>query len=569
MSAKQPDALWVVDEFIRVSAGLSAKQPLHDRLGVILQAARRISGAEAGRIYALDRTKSHLYLEVSQNERVPKNREHLPLLNLGTEARDGAENPVIFCARSGRAVNLRDVYRYTGFDCGDLYTYDRAAGYRTQSFLAVPLRNHLEVTIGILVLVNARGEAGDLQSFPEQQERVVRAFAQQAAITLNSVQLIEENERLIEILNQANRSLEEENRRLKRRIEHDYQHTLVGDGVAMRRVFDLVDKVIDSSVTVLLRGETGTGKELVAAAIHRGSPRAQKPFVVQNCAALPEGLLESELFGYRKGAFTGADQDRKGLIESADGGTLFLDEIGDMPLGLQAKLLRVLQDHEVRPLGASQGRRVDVRIIAATHCDLEAKIADKSFREDLYYRLCVFPIDLPPLRERRDDIPALVQHFAINASTRFDKPIGGIAPATMDALMTYDYPGNVRELRNLIERAVLLCEREGPIMPEHLSDAVAPVSSGIHSASGPVSDQLGVGLKAAVQAFEADLIARQLEAFAGNQSRAADSLKVPRRTLAEKVRKYGLLDSGEGSPSVPPLEDEREYTMAKNRQSGE
>ncbi|MBO6563085.1 MAG: sigma-54 factor interaction domain-containing protein, partial [Nisaea sp.] len=213
---------------------------------------------------------------------------------------------------------------------------------------------------------------------------------------------------LIGVLESTNKELAEENRRLKTEIAKSSRFTsIIGNCGAMQKVFAMLEKVLDSDVTVLITGETGTGKEVVANAIHRNSHRARGPFVAQNCAAMPEQLLESELFGFKRGAFTGANQDKKGLLEAAHGGTIFLDEIGDMPIGLQAKILRVLQEGEVRPLGSLESRKVDIRVLAATHQDLEARIAEGQFREDLFYRLNVFPIHLPPLRDRQDDVPAL------------------------------------------------------------------------------------------------------------------------------------------------------------------
>ncbi|PKL97077.1 MAG: sigma-54-dependent Fis family transcriptional regulator, partial [Gammaproteobacteria bacterium HGW-Gammaproteobacteria-9] len=243
---------------------------------------------------------------------------------------------------------------------------------------------------------------------------------------------------------------------------------LIGDSPRMRAVYQLIGKVLHSPVNVLLTGETGTGKELVARAIHDCGFRRSKPFVVQNCASLPEQLLESELFGYRKGAFTGADRDRSGLLDAANGGTLFLDEIGDMPLLLQAKLLRVLQEGEVRPLGSTETHKVDVRVVAATHRDLRSQVENGLFREDLFYRLSHFPIELPPLRERDEDILRLARHFADKACAFLQRDLCRWSDAALERLAGYAFPGNVRELKGLVERAVLLCEG-GELLPEHFN----------------------------------------------------------------------------------------------------
>ncbi len=248
------------------------------------------------------------------------------------------------------------------------------------------------------------------------------------------------------------RALEEENRRLRRAVDRTSAFgDLIGASPAMREIFALIRKIAHGRSSVLLTGESGTGKEVVARTIHYHGSRAEKPFIPINCTAIPEGLLESELFGHVRGAFTGAHTSKRGLFEKADGGTLFLDEIGDMGLGLQSKLLRVLQDREVRPVGGTQSIVVDVRIIAASNRDLESEIAAGRFREDLYYRLNVIPIQIPPLRERREDVPVLAAAFLDEFAARLGKTVESIEPAAMAALVAYDWPGNVRELRNVVE----------------------------------------------------------------------------------------------------------------------
>jgi sigma-54-dependent transcriptional regulator len=551
------DPVLVIDEFVKVTTSLSTERDLHRLLDMIVTSARKLTCSEAGRIYVLGRTKRHLYLEVSQNDCVQAPAEHLSLIPLMVGDRRNEKNIRVYCAFTGKLVNVADAYRYSGFDFGDVYAYDRSAGYRTQSVLVVPLRSHEGVTNGVLELVNIRDpDTGKLVNFPPELEKTVVAFASQAAVAIDNVQLIEQKRRLIQVLDGANRDLEEENRQLREKIQRGRRfHEIIGDCPSIRRVFDLMDKVRDSGATVLVRGETGTGKELIARAIHDNSPQRDGPFIVQNCAALPAELLESELFGYQKGAFTGADADRKGLIEAAAGGTLFLDEIGDMPVNLQAKLLRVLQDGEVRPLGSLETRTVDVRVVAATHCDLEEKIRSGEFREDLYYRLCVFPIDLPPLRERRADVPALLHHFLAEYSDQYKKDVAGFSPASMEALLEYEYPGNIRELRNLVERAVLLCVKGGNILPEHLP---TPVAQAARTSPPPGVDQSGLaGLKAMVGQFEASVIERKLAELGWNQTRAAEELRISRRALIDKMNKYKIRTPraplvGDTAPMVSP-----------------
>ena len=304
---------------------------------------------------------------------------------------------------------------------------------------------------------------------------------------------------------------------------------MIGDGGAMRQVHRLIGKVLHSPITVLLTGETGTGKELVARAIHERGSRRTQPFVVQNCAALPEHLLESELFGYRKGAFTGAERDRAGLFDAADGGTLFLDEIGDMPLTLQAKLLRVLQEGEVRPLGSAETHRVDVRIVAATHRQLLRLVEQGTFREDLYYRLTHFPIQLPALRERGEDLPLLARHFADQACACLQRSRCRWSSAALDLLAGYAFPGNVRELKGLVERAVLLCDGN-ELLPEHL--AIRPIT--------PAANTPGLTLRERLDQLERGLLMDCLRKNRGNQTQAAQELGLPRRTLLYRLQRLRI-----------------------------
>ncbi|WP_236614327.1 sigma-54 interaction domain-containing protein [Stutzerimonas azotifigens] len=303
---------------------------------------------------------------------------------------------------------------------------------------------------------------------------------------------------------------------------------LIGESPRMRAVYGLIGKVLHNPVSVLLTGETGTGKELVARAIHDCGSRRSRAFVVQNCAALPEHLLESELFGYRKGAFTGAERDREGLFDAADGGTLFLDEIGDMPLALQAKLLRVLQEGEVRPLGSTRTHRVDVRILAATHQDLRQCVEDGRFREDLYYRLSLFPIELPPLRERDQDILRLARHFAEKACRFLQRDPCRWSDAALEQLAGYAFPGNVRELKGLVERAVLLCDA-GELLPEHFN---------LQQASDANDSTLN--LRERMERVERNLLLDCLRKNGGNQSQAARELGLPRRTLLYRMERLSI-----------------------------
>ena len=307
----------------------------------------------------------------------------------------------------------------------------------------------------------------------------------------------------------------------------------------MLELFRTVRKIAEFKTTVLIDGESGTGKELIARGIHRLSPRSDGPFIAVNCGAIPDTLLESELFGHRKGAFTDANRDRKGLFEEASGGTLFLDEIGELPVALQVKLLRVLQEGEVRRLGDSQDIKVDVRVVAATARDLSAEVGRGAFREDLFYRLNVFALHLPALRERREDIPLLVEHFVARMNARMGLQVRGASPEAMRAFIEYDWPGNVRELENSIERAIVLCEGsqiEVDSLPERIRHTAAPAAP--ISPAGPEDDDLSI--KRASRRSEEALIRRALVKTRGNRTRAAELLEISHRALLYKIKEYGI-----------------------------
>lgn len=308
---------------------------------------------------------------------------------------------------------------------------------------------------------------------------------------------------------------------------------IIARSEAMRRVFDTVRKVADYKSTVLLSGESGTGKEMVARALHTESVRAGRSFVAVNCGAIPENLLESELFGHVKGAFTDANRDKKGLFLEANGGTLFLDEIGDMPTALQVKLLRVLQEGEVRRVGENQPRSVDVRVVAASIHDLESLVREGSFREDLFYRLNVLPLHLPPLRERPEDIPLLVEHFIERHNQVMRTQVTGVSPRAMALLTAYGWPGNVRELENVVERALVLSDTE-LFGVESLPPAIQQARGGVRA----IFDSDELSIKKATRALERLLIGRALEETGGNRTAAAKVLEISHRALLYKIKDY-------------------------------
>jgi two-component system response regulator AtoC len=335
-------------------------------------------------------------------------------------------------------------------------------------------------------------------------------------------------------------SLRRENRRLRdqiKEIQHAASfHGMIGESSGMKNVYTLARKVAGYDTTVLVTGESGTGKELMARGIHNYSGRKTRPFIAVNCGSIPENLLESELFGYVKGAFTGADKTKKGLFDEADGATLFLDEIGELPLAMQVKLLRVLQEQEIRAVGASAAKSVDVRVVAATARNLQSQVAEGKFREDLFYRLNVLHILIPPLRERKDDIPSLCHHFVKKFNDRFDIDIKAVSPDAMQMILDYSWPGNVRELENVIQRGMVLT-RSNWIEQEHLPHNLGSMNRRFDDHAAIPDD---LSLKAAQKTMEAKLIARAMHKFQGNKSKAAQALQISYPSLLSKLKEYDI-----------------------------
>jgi two-component system response regulator AtoC len=333
--------------------------------------------------------------------------------------------------------------------------------------------------------------------------------------------------------------LKKENSQLKERIlniEESYNFgNMVGKSKAMKAVFRLSAKAAQYKTTVLILGDSGTGKELIARAIHFQGQRSKRPLVPVNCGGIPENLLESELFGYRRGAFTGADRNKKGLFQEADGGTIFLDEIGEMPLALQVKLLRVLQENEIRPIGDSKAMKIDVRVIAATSKNLEDEVKKGRFREDLFYRLNVLSIQLPLLKERPEDIPLLCEHFIHRFNTRLGKKVKRVSSAAMSRFLEYNWPGNVRELENVIERALVITD-DSLLLPEHL-----PPELDRRAAVNPMDEFFeGYSLKRAQKVLEKNLICKALGETGGNRTQAARLLEISHPSLLSKIKTYNI-----------------------------
>jgi len=444
---------------------------------------------------------------------------------VGTRARDGATpGDAIPVTRSvfrkvveeRAAVLAADAPR----DVGETASLMAA---RIRSTIGVPLWRGDEI-LGVLQVDN-RGSSG---LFREPDLDVLAVLAGSASHAF-------ERARLVRRLRVAEEQQRTENVYLKHREKAQRFEGIVGESAAMTRLLDQVRKVVDTRVTVLIEGETGTGKELVASAVHYWSRRRDSLFVAQNCAAMPENLLESELFGHKKGAFTGATEDKKGLFELADRGTLFLDEVGEMPLPLQAKLLRVLQEGEVRPVGSNVTRKVDTRIVAATNRDLEKEVREGRFREDLFYRLRVFPIQVPSLRERREDVPLLARHFLERYGREFGRTVGGFSQRAMELLQAYDWPGNVRELQNEVQRLVIQADEGGFVDPDDVSPRVRKAGGLLDQ----VQPKKGT-LKEVMEQVEKTYLLRALDEHGNNKSATAKTLGITREGLHKKLKNYGL-----------------------------
>ena len=438
-----------------------------------------------------------------------------------------ASDPAIDPIRASRSILRRVLADRAAILTADaqheISSSESIMGGHIKSVIAVPLWRGDDI-IGLLE-ADHRRTAG---MFDEGDLEAALLIGAQGALALD-------NAGLVSRLKLAEERARGENVYLKKREERQRFPNIVGDSPAMRAVFAQLEKVIDTRATVCIEGETGTGKELIASAIHYKSGRKDKMFVAQNCAALPENLLESELFGHKRGAFTSADSDKKGLFEIADGGTLFLDEMGEMPLTLQAKLLRVLQEGTIRPVGATSEKQVDVRILCATNRDLAAEVEQGRFRQDLYYRLMVFPIRLPPLRERKEDVPALASHFLARYAEEYRLELSGFTPEALDALTGYGWPGNIRELENEIQRVVIQAEPGQPIEATDLSPRLRKIEGTITKALPKKGT-----LKEMMDQVERWLIAEALRDHNNNKTRTAATLGITREGLHKKLDKLGL-----------------------------
>ncbi|WP_339387893.1 sigma-54-dependent Fis family transcriptional regulator [Vibrio caribbeanicus] len=537
-SASQSD---LSNALLAISQSLADRTQLAQTLDAVLSAARQMTFAKHGIVYVLDQTGQALIPSIVHHSEQALSAHPWPALSFD---RASQTDPFSYAIQNGEVVLINELYQYNGYDCETIYESERALGVKSRNLLAWPLVDDSKKTIGLLALL-------DLSII--DNESALSAFCQMAANSIRQAVWLENYGHMIKDLSADNAALIRENQHLKQRKQSHYSGP-IAESEQMLDVLRRLEKVLTLPVDVLLRGETGTGKEVIAKYIHQNSNRANEPLIVQNCAAIPEQLLESELFGHKKGAFTGADKDKIGLFEAAHGGTLFLDEIGDMPLLLQAKLLRVLQERRVRPVGANKEIEVDVRVVAATHCHLMDKIQKGEFRADLFYRLNVFPITLPPLRERHADILPLAEDFVKHSANNLGLPAApGLSAKVQSQLMAYTYPGNVRELKNIIERALLLSDFETINQIELGEVPEEPTISQVSSEPEPITaqvkeiepifsevDDASRSLKQAVSDYERTVIIDCLNTTNWQMKRTAEQLSLPLSTLNHKMKKYDI-----------------------------
>ena len=406
----------------------------------------------------------------------------------------------------------------------ETFSSESLLGASIRSTIGVPLWKDDDIW-GVLQLDNRDAPA----MFEARDVDALGALAVSASLAIANAELIQR-------LSLARAELKKENQYLRgRERARSGEVQIIGQSKAMGELLRQLDKVVDTRVSVLIEGETGTGKELIASSVHYRSKRKDKLFVAQNCAAFPENLLESELFGHKRGAFTGATDEKKGLFEIADGGTLFLDELGELPLSLQAKLLRALQEGEIRPIGSTQSKQVNVRIVAATNKNLEAEVNAGRFREDLYYRLKVFPIRVPPLRERRDDVAPLAVFFLQRYTREMGKSVPGFAQETLEIMSAYDFPGNVRELENEVQRLVIQADEGAFLTPELLSPRVRQIETVLLSAGAAKGS-----LKEMVDQVERHILIEALREHGNNKTAAAKTLGITREGLHKKLKQLGV-----------------------------
>jgi transcriptional regulator with GAF, ATPase, and Fis domain len=504
-------------------------------LRALYQAQKRISGAldlesvidaVAESVFQFLSRATHMTIALAEEDEVGAGRSKTPqYVAVGSRVRGGTTLDPIPVTRSVFKKVVKERAAVLAADAKtDVGASVSLMAAQILSTIGVPLWQGEDI-VGVLQVDN-RAASG---IFKEKDLDLLMLIAQSASHGVVRA-------RMLAKLKRAEERQRTENTYLKSREKTRRFEGMIGESAAIQRLTSQLRKVVDTRVTVLIEGETGTGKELVASAVHYWSNRADRLFVAQNCAAMPENLLESELFGHKKGAFTGATEDKKGLFELADLGTLFLDEVGEMPLSLQAKLLRVLQEGEVRPVGSNTTRKVDVRIVAATNRTLENEVREGRFREDLYYRLQVFPLRLPPLRERGDDVLLLAAHFLERYAREFGRASATFSQEASELLRAYNWPGNVRELENEVQRLVIqMDEGESIVAPRHLSSRIGKVEGAtlrVLPAGGELKDMM--------DEVERAILRASLDEHDNNKSATAKTLGITREGLHKKLKKFGM-----------------------------
>jgi Nif-specific regulatory protein len=472
------------------------KELLHS----IIESATRLMDAEASSLLLVNPENNKLYFEIALGAKGPEVQRFS--LNMG-------EGIAGWVAANNRSLIVNDVSSDRRF-YSDI---SKKIGFPTNSILAVPMRIK-DRGVGVIEIINKRDGAG----FTDEDLQWLEIFATQAAIAIQNVRSLQKVQQEVYLLQD------------ELQTDRGY-HTFIGESKALKEKLEIARRAAQTDSSVLLLGESGVGKELFAEQIHLGSPRRNNPLIRVNCAALPENLLESELFGHVKGAFTGATRDRRGRFELADKGTIFLDEIGDLSLSLQVKLLRVLQHKTFEPVGGSEPMNVDVRIIAATNKDIEAEVTAGRFRADLYYRLNVLPLYIPPLRERREDIPILADFFLKKFNREIKKQIEGFTAEAMEVLLSFSWPGNVRELENAVERAAVVTQ----------GDRIAPEAFALNQTVHREGEETsGRTLKDAVNAFKKHYIRQSLEMNQWNQTKTARLLGIQRTYLSRLIKELDI-----------------------------
>jgi transcriptional regulator with GAF, ATPase, and Fis domain len=552
--------------FARITAELARETELLPLLRQIVDSAVALVGGERGFLLMTEAGRPVEGEEVSIGDlsvRVARSFDRSDIVVPRSRLSMGIAARVLESGRPVLAVDATEDERFSGMaSVEDL---------RLRSVMCLPVLLQDRI-VGVLYVDNRLQQS----AFSQDDLELVELFASQAAVAILNSRRVGELRERNQRLEQSRQQIASLNEQLGRKVRdrdtelavvraelgrergrYDYT-SIVGASDGMRAVFQQLDRIIESELPVLIHGESGTGKELIARAIHFNGPRRERPFVTENCAALPDTLLESELFGHAKGAFTGAHRQKQGLFEQANGGTLFLDEIGDMSPQMQKKLLRVLQEGEFRPLGMDRKVKVDVRLLAASHRDLEELVRNGDFREDLYYRIHVLTVDLPPIRERREDIPLLAEHLLARAAREASRPVPAVPHEVMSALVAHDWPGNVRELENEMRRLVVLARDEVTL------DLLSPAVRERRSAGSPAQAQALAENPGDIRAAVADLERRSIETAlaqaGGNKSKAAGLLGISRFALQRKLDKYDIgatrRAAGSEGEADPELEEE-------------